>query len=284
MGLVFVPEPMVSKSDHMPSMTQAESKLKDAQRDDPDSSPDKLRRQKVTLQEENRKLRQMAEYRSAFLARLAHELRTPLTSILGFSEILLSQEQLTEAQRGFCERIQNSAQQLQGSLNQLSDLSRLEAGQSDLQLEEFALDDLLRESCAGVARQAQKQNAELRWQAAPDLPMIVSDRAKLRQVLYNFLAYAITRSPDALVVVAAEMDAPGFVVKIEDEGEAPADSTAFVELDSSNRRAGTSELGLAIARQNIDLLGATLSFQNRQPRGLQVRIHLPPAPPDAPLQ
>jgi two-component system sensor histidine kinase BarA len=266
-------------------MTQAtESALDAAEREDRDSSLDRLGRQMTALEEENRKLKQMAEYRSAFLARLAHELRTPLTSILGFSEILLGQEVLTEVQRGFCERIQNSAQQLQGSLNQLSDLSRLEAGQSDLQPEEFALDDLLRESCAGVARQAQKQNAELRWQTAPDLPMIVSDRAKLRQVLYNFLAYAITRSPGSLVVVTAEMDALGFVVKIEDEGEAPADSTAFVELDSSNRRAGTSELGLAIARRNIDLLGATLSFQNRQPRGLQVAIHFPPAPPDAPRQ
>ena len=112
--------------------------------------------------------------------------------------------------------------------------------------------------------------------------MIVSDRGKLRQVLYNFLAYAITRSPGALVVVSAEKDPDGFLLKIEDEGEAPADSTAFVELDSSNRRAGSSELGLAIARQNIDLLGASLSFQNREPRGLQVVIQLPNSPPDAP--
>jgi len=276
---------MASESDEVPSMTQAaESASKAVEREDRDSSLDGRDRQKAALEEENRKLKQMAEYRSAFLARLAHELRTPLTSILGFSEILLGQERLTEAQRGFCERIQNSAHQLQGSLNQLSDLSRLEAGQSDLQAEEFALDDLLRESCAGVARQAQKQNAQLQWQTAPDLPMIVSDRAKLRQVLYNFLAYAITRSPDALVVVTAETDALGFVLKIEDEGETLAESTPFVELDSSNRRAGTSELGLAIARQNVDLLGATLSFQNRQPRGLQVAIHLPPAPPDATLQ
>ena len=269
----------------MPSMTQAESTsraLEDAKRDEQDSSVGKLRRQKSALEEEIQKLQQMAEYRSVFLARLAHELRTPLTAILGFSEILLSQEELSEAQRGFCERIQNSAQQLQGSLNQLSDLSRLEVGQSELHREEFALEDLLRESCGGVARQAQKQNAEVRWQTAVDLPMIVSDREKLRQVLYNFLAYAITRSPGALVLVTAERDPPGFLLKIEDEGETPADSTAFVELDSSNRRAGNSELGLAIARQNIDLLGATLSFQNRQPRGLQVAIHLPPAPPDAP--
>ena len=269
----------------MQSATQAESNspaLRDADRDGGCRGEFPQKQNAAAREQEIRKLQQMAEYRSAFLARLAHELRTPLTSILGFSEILLSQEELSEAQRGFCERIQNSAQQLQGSLNQLSDLSRLEAGRSEVQREEFALDEVLRESCAGLARQAEKQNAELRWQAAPDLPMIVSDRGRLRQALYNFLAYAITRSPDALVVVTAEKDAHGFLLKIEDQGEAPADSTAFVELDSSNRRAGSSELGLAIARQNIDLLGATLSFQNRQPRGLQVSIHLPPVPPDAP--
>src|SRR3979411_1376288 len=104
-----------------------------------DSSLDDLRRQKTILEQQNQKLQQVAEYRSAFLARLSHELRTPLTSILGFSEILLTQEELTEAQRSFCERIQNSARQLQASLNQLSDLSRLEAGRSELQREEFSL-------------------------------------------------------------------------------------------------------------------------------------------------
>jgi len=262
----------------MQSMTEAEPEklaLQITEGDEKTVSAAELEKQNALLEQEVRKLKQMAEYRSAFLARLAHELRTPLTSILGFSEILLSQEELSEAQRGFCERIQHSAQQLQGSLNQLSDLSRLEAGQSEIQREEFALADVLRDACAGLARQAEKQNAELRWQSAPDLPMIVSDRVKLKQVLYNFLAYAITRSPDALVVVTAEKDEHGFLLKIEDEGEAPADSTAFVELDSSNRLAGSSELGLAIARQNIDLLGATLTFQNRQPRGLRVTIQLP---------
>ena len=85
----------------------------------------------------------------------------------------------------------------------------------------------------------------------------------------------------APVIVSAEKDPAGFLLKIEDEGESPVDCTAFVELDASNRRAGSSELGLAIARQNIDLLGASLSFQNRQPRGLQVVIRLPGALPDA---
>ena len=79
------------------------------------------------LKQENRKLLDLTEWRSASMAHLAHELRTPLTSILGFSEILLSQEELTDAQRNFCERIQNSAHQLQRTLNDLAELSRSEA-------------------------------------------------------------------------------------------------------------------------------------------------------------
>src|SRR5882672_9296077 len=91
--------------------------LTDDQGNDSDSDIGGLERQKAALEEQVRKLQQVAEYRSAFLARLSHELRTPLTSILGFSEILLTQEELSDAQRSFCERIQNSARQLQASLN-----------------------------------------------------------------------------------------------------------------------------------------------------------------------
>src|SRR5258708_39828745 len=125
----------------MPPIEQTEfenSTLTDDRKTDSNSSLADLKGQKVALEEQNFKLKQVAEYRSAFLARLSHELRSPLTSVLGFSEILLTQEELTEAQRGFCERIQNSAHQLQLSLNQLSDLSRLEAGQSVLQSDELS--------------------------------------------------------------------------------------------------------------------------------------------------
>jgi signal transduction histidine kinase len=76
------------------------------------------------LKAENRKLRELKEYRSAQIAHFAHELRTPLTSILGFAEILLSQEKISDAQRNFCERIQNSAHQLQRTLTQLSEVAR----------------------------------------------------------------------------------------------------------------------------------------------------------------
>ena len=251
--------------------------------DGDNSSVEELKRQNTSLEEENRRLHQIAQYRSAFLSRLAHELRTPLTSILGFAEILLNQEEITEAQRNFCERIQNSAQQLQDSLSQLADLSRLEAGRSELQREEFSLADLFRESCAAVARQAEKQNVEVRFETPPGLPPIVSDRAKLRQVIYNFLAYAISRSPEgALVAGAVERDRRGFLIKIEDEDEQLADTNVIEDVDSRDRRSAGSELGLAIARQYVDLLGGAVNFHNRQPRGVQILIQLPATLPTEP--
>jgi len=249
-----------------------------------DDSADGLRQRVGTLEKEKQKLQQLVEYRSTFLSRLAHELRTPLTSILGFAEILISQERLTETQRGFCERIQNSAQHLQLTLNQLADLARLESGRSKLRCEEFSLDDLLHESCAALARQAKKQGVRLSYEAPSDLMPIVSDRIKLGQVVYNFLAYAIARSPEAAqVTIAGQEEARGFQIRIEDEGDVVADPARF-EVDLARGRAGCSELGLAIAKQNVDLLGASLKIQNRPSRGLQISIFLPAVAPDTPTR
>src|ERR1043166_8273285 len=88
--------------------------------EDSRTSSVELEKINADLTEQNRHLRELAERRAALLAHLAHELRTPLTSILGFSEILLGQEKLTAAQRNFCQRIQNSAQQLQNKIGRAS--------------------------------------------------------------------------------------------------------------------------------------------------------------------
>src|SRR6201991_2271409 len=120
-----------------------------------------LRKRSAELEEANRELRRVSHYRSLFLARMSHELRTPLTSILGFSEILLDHEQLTATQRRFCQKVQDSGFQLQASLNQLVDLSRIEAGETEIFLQEFSLRETLRETCAAVARLAQKKQGKV---------------------------------------------------------------------------------------------------------------------------
>src|SRR5580765_2896802 len=168
----------------------------------PENSPqrveqliDELRKRTAELEEANRELRRVSHYRSLFLARMSHELRTPLTSILGFSEILLDQEELTDTQRRFCQKVQDSGFQLQASLNQLVDLSRIEAGQTEVFLQEFSLRETLRESCAAAARMAQKQQVKIEYEVAPELTTIVTDQGKFRQVLFNFIAWAVSRSP-----------------------------------------------------------------------------------------
>src|SRR6187402_2509404 len=140
---------------------------------------DELTKRTAELEEANRELRRVSHYRSLFLARMSHELRTPLTSILGFSEILLDQEELTDTQRRFCQKVQDSGFQLQASLNQLVDLSRLEAGQTEVFYQEFSLRETLRESCAAVARMAQKQQVKIDYEVAPEITTIVTDQGKL---------------------------------------------------------------------------------------------------------
>src|SRR6266487_3478010 len=130
---------------------------------------EQLKQRTAEIEGANRELRRVSHYRSLFLARMSHELRTPLTSILGFSEILLEQEQLTETQRRFCQKIQDSGVQLQTSLNQLVDLSRLEERETELFLQEFSLRETLRDSCAAVARFAQKQRVRLEYDLASEI-------------------------------------------------------------------------------------------------------------------
>src|SRR5882672_9102676 len=161
---------------------------------------DALKQRSCELEQANRELRRVSHYRSLFLARMSHELRTPLTSILGFSEILLDHEQLTETQRRFCQKVQDSGFQLQASLNQLVDLSRIEAGETEVFLQEFSLREALRESCAAVARMAQKQQVHVEYELVPEISTIVSDQGKFRQTLFNFIAWAVSRSPSGETV------------------------------------------------------------------------------------
>jgi signal transduction histidine kinase len=248
-----------------------------------ESLVDELRQRTAALEEANRELQRVGRYRSLFLARMSHELRTPLTSILGFAEILLDQEALTAVQRRFCEKIQASGFQLQASLNQLVDLSRLEAGQTELFLHEFSLRETLRESCTAVARLAQKQEVTLNCQPS-EVGHIVSDEGKFRQVLYNFLAFAIGRSPagGAIRIEAAQADADRFTLEILDEGEPLTDPSHLfdaVDVDAPNER-GTNmnELGLVIAHRLLGVLGGRVALRPLEPRGLAVCLNLPTRP------
>lgn len=274
------------------NQTQTETTERNEAASDPEPKSDanqtvehlieQLKLRSAELEAANRELRRMSHYRSLFLARMSHELRTPLTSILGFSEILLEQEELTATQSRFCKKIQDSGLQLQTSLNQMVDLSRLEGEHPEVFLQEFSVREVLRESCAAVARPAQMNQVRLEYDLSPEVTTVVSDQGKLRQILYNFLGWAVSRSSSGqqVSVYVDLIDKTLIRIRIDDSGEHLADlSRAFdPEGPSGGREATVNELGIIISHRLIDLINGNVTLQNRDAGGLRVLIQLPARP------
>jgi signal transduction histidine kinase len=237
-----------------------------------------LKQRTVELEQANRELRFVSNYRSLFLARMSHELRTPLTSILGFTEILLDQEKLTDTQQRFCQKIQNSGMQLLSSLNQLVDLSRLEVGATEIFPQEFSLRETLRESCAAVARMAQKQEVTLEYEVAPETLTVVSDKGRLRQILYTFLAWSIGRSHEGQVIklYAEEISDSTLRIEINDQGAAVEDVLRVFDPEEIGQagKADFNELGIIIGKRLLDVISGSVTLQNRE-SGLRTSIQIP---------
>jgi signal transduction histidine kinase len=247
---------------------------------------EQLQQRTVALEEANRELRHISHYRSLFLARMSHELRTPLTSILGFAEILLDQEKLTETQRRFCQKIQNSGMQQLTSLNQLVDLSRLESAPAELFVHEFSLADTLRDACAAVGRLAQKNDVTLEYDVAPEITTIVLDQSRVRQILFTFLSWAVSRSRSGqrVTTYAKLLEGPMLQVQIEDEGDAIKDMSRVFDPEEAPRAGKTdlNELGIIVGRRMVEMMKGAVILQNRETGGLRTRLQLPAGPVKGP--
>lgn len=243
---------------------------------------EQLKLRSAELEAANRELRRVSHYRSLFLARMSHELRTPLTSILGFTEILLDQELLTETQRRFCKKIQDSGMQLQTSLNQLVDLSRVEGGQTEVFLQEFSLEETVSESCKALARFAHVHQVALEYELGPNVTTVVSDRGKLRQILYNFLAWALSRSAvDQRVYLHADVTSEMLLrLQIDDSGPPIADLARVFDPEESSgaREADINELGILIGHRLLEVMSGKVTLQHRDEGGLRILMQLPARP------
>src|SRR6266480_3620113 len=164
-------------------------------------------------------------------------------------------------------------------------LARIEAGQTELFLQEFSMRETLRESCAAVARLAQKQQVKLEYDLAPEITTVVSDQGKLRQILFNFISWAVSRSPaDQLVRVFVGLEEPQLYIQISDNGESLKDIAKVFDPEdtSSSPEANVNELGIIIGRRLIELLTGSVELRNLDSSGLEVTIKVPARPPKEP--
>jgi PAS domain S-box-containing protein len=237
--------------------------------------------------------------KSAFLANMSHELRTPLNAIIGYSEML--QEDAAEAGdttlAADLGNIAASGKHLLHLINDVLDLSKIEAGKTDLYLETFAVPTVVEEAVAAVRTAAVKNGNTLTVRCAGDPGPMYSDQTKVRQVLLNLLSNAVKFTQDGSVMLEAgseDMDgSPWVVFAVRDTGigmtaaQMQTIFQPFTQADSSTtRKYGGTGLGLALSRRLCEMLGGAIAVESTPGQGSTFTVRLPlrlaPGPPVAP--
>jgi signal transduction histidine kinase len=231
------------------------------------------------------KAAEASKAKSEFLASMSHELRTPLNAVIGFSDSMVMEifGPMSERYKSYASDIRSSGAHLLALINDVLDLSRLDAGQAELREEVFDLSELVGESLRMVISQAQKAGITLSAEIADNLPALKADKRRIKQVLVNLLSNAVKFTPSGgRVKVCAQAGEAGLIVAVADSGIgiAPADIPkaleVFGQVDSSlSRKYEGSGLGLPLSRQLVELHGGTLSLESQVNVGTTVTVTLP---------
>jgi len=244
-----------------------------------------VRHQSQQLEQLNVQLRRASEVKSQFLASMSHELRTPLNSIIGFTEILLQsrKDPLSERQRTALEKVHGSGRHLLGLINDVLDLSKIEAGRMDIRPEPFMIGPVAAECVAAVEPQAQAKQLAVSVVGADSAPPLVQDRAKLKQVIVNLLSNAVkfTDAGSVELRIGREQDT-GITIAVTDTGRGirPEDHAlvfaAFRQAATTGApAAGGTGLGLAITRRLVELLGGRITLTSAPGHGSVFTVIIP---------
>jgi len=235
------------------------------------------------LNERQQDLERAMTARSRFYASMSHELRTPINAVLGYSTLLLEDiyGPLNEKQREGIERTHKAAKHLLELVNDVLDLSKIEAGKIDLRLQPVTFPSIIEDLFVTVRPLADQYGSSLRIEHTGEPIRIVSDPRRLRQILLNLLSNAIKFGGGKPIrVVLARREDGGVVVEVIDEGEgiAPADQERifqeFVQLGKTQLTEGTG-LGLPISRRLAELLRGSLTLHSELGNGSTFRLSLP---------
>ena len=224
-------------------------------------------------------------HKSEFLASMSHELRTPLNAIIGFSEVLLDRlfGDLNAKQEEYLQDVIDSGRHLLSLINDILDLSKVEAGRMELEVERFALPEILENGLTMVRERAGRHGLTLSLDIDPALDVIEADERKVKQVVFNLLSNAVKFTPDGgQVGIRAGMDDTGVWIMVWDTGIGIApehQGRIFEEFQQvpggyTAQREGTG-LGLALAKKFVELHGGQLWVESAAGQGSRFTFTLP---------
>jgi signal transduction histidine kinase/DNA-binding response OmpR family regulator len=236
-----------------------------------------LEMQKAQLDESNR-------LKSAFLSNMSHELRTPLNSVIALSGVLSRRlgKTIPVEEFGFLEIIERNGKSLLSLINDILDLSRIEAGREEVSVSHFSVRELVDDLVAMIEPQAVEKKISLVNQVPGNLPSIVSDPDKLRHILQNLIGNAVKFTDQGQVKVTARHANDEFYIDVIDTGIGIADDQLphifdeFRQADgSTSRKYGGTGLGLAIAKKYAQLLGGGITVDSTLGKGSAFTLRLP---------
>jgi len=245
---------------------------------------ERLAESNAQLEMTNRELERANRLKSEFLASMSHELRTPLHTIIGFSELLAEELEgpLNEKQQRFVHHIHTDSLHLLELINDILDISKIEAGRLELRPEAFDFTALVAESLASVRSLAQAKSHTL--ETALDVPTAVeADRLRIKQVLVNLLSNAIKFTPEGgRIRVEARVQEPFVAISVSDTGVGiPPEEHGFIfdkfhQVGATTKgiREGTG-LGLAITKRLVEQHGGTIQVHSKPQHGSTFLFTLP---------
>ena len=253
-----------------------------------ETQAEELRAQQKELENKNREVEQANRAKSEFLANMSHELRTPLNSIIGFSEVLEDKTfgELNTKQQKYVNNIHTSGRHLLQLINDILDLSKVEAGKMDMNYEEFSISDAMQDIGAVFKTQVDKKNISLGLEFDKRLISINADQKKFKQIMYNLLSNAVKFMPEGgKIIVKSELTDNFIRISVSDTGIGikPEDQervfAEFQQIDSKTSRAyeGTG-LGLPLTRRFVEMHGGKLWVESEFGKGSTFTFTIPLKP------
>ncbi|HDQ04620.1 MAG TPA: transporter substrate-binding domain-containing protein [Deltaproteobacteria bacterium] len=222
--------------------------------------------------------------KSAFLATMSHELRTPLNSIIGFTGIILRERvgPLNDEQKKQLNMVKNSSQHLLALINDVLDISKIEAGQLQLVSEEINLPQIIEKALQSVRPLAESKGIELKHKISPDINSARGDNRRVEQILLNLLSNAIKFTEKGFVETVAEIDGDNIIIRVLDTGigikkeDMETIFENFRQIDSglSRKYEGTG-LGLSISKRLAELMGGKIWVESVWSKGSTFSFSLP---------